>query len=86
MGDYVSCEGLQCPICGGSAFVMHDIADGFEFGWSVGCARARIGDKYHNLYDYDSFRKAKIVLLGLSSKEQAIEVWKKRCSNEKVDS
>lgn len=68
----------NCPICNGKAFVMHDIVDGFEFGWSVGCARAKIGDIYHNLNNYDSFHNAKLVFHNLNSKEQAIEIWEKR--------
>ena len=41
-----------CPICGSKAFVMHDVVDGFEFGWSAGCPRFKLDDGIH---DFDSF-------------------------------
>ena len=71
----------KCPICGGRAYIMHDIVDGFDFGWSVGCARACIGDKHHKLNDYEKFEKARIVFHNLHSKEQAIKIWEERCNN-----
>ena len=46
-----------CPICGAKAFVRHDIVDGFEFGWSVGCPRACIKDGIHGFDDYETFKK-----------------------------
>ena len=36
-----------CPICGSKAFVMHDVVDGFEMGWSAGCPRFRHEDGIH---------------------------------------
>ena len=69
----------NCLLCGGRAFVTHDIFDEYDFGWSIGCARAKIGDKYHNLNDYDSFHNARITFYGLNNKEQAIKIWEKRC-------
>lgn len=74
-----------CPICGAKAFVSHDIVDGFEFGWSVGCPRACIGDGIHGFDDYESFRKARLTMFNLNSKEQAIEKWNKRCEEERED-
>ena len=78
-------EGLQydkrlkpCPLCGAKAFVMHDIVDGFEFGYSVGCPRACIGDKHHKLMDEDTFKAAKLTFFGLASKEEAIRIWNER--------
>lgn len=68
-----------CPICGAKAFVSHDVVDGFEFGWSVGCPRACIADGIHGFDDYDSFHNARLVLFHMNSKEQAIEAWNKRC-------
>jgi hypothetical protein len=38
-----------CPICGAKAFVKHDVVDGFEFGWSVGCPRFCRDDGVHGL-------------------------------------
>ena len=69
-----------CPICGAKAFLQHDIVDGFEFGYSVGCPRAKINDGIHNLNDYESFNKAGIVLLNLSTKDEAINKWLERCN------
>ena len=72
---------LPCPICKAPAFVAHDIVDGFEFGWSVGCARACINDKVHNL-GADDFKKARLVLFGLGNKDLAIKAWNNRCKEE----
>lgn len=74
-----------CPICGSTAFISHDIVDGFGFGWSVGCPRACIADGIHGADDEESFQKLKLVFLGLNSKQQAINVWEDRCKGERKD-
>lgn len=78
-----------CPICGAKAFVSHDVVDGFEFGWSVGCPRACIADGVHGLNDRESFERAMLTMFYLPSKEKAIEAWNKRCrkaaENECID-
>lgn len=71
-----------CPICGRKAFISRDIVDGFDFGWSVGCPVARIGDKYHGLNDTESFHKARLVMHYLNSKQDAIEAWNRRCDDD----
>ena len=65
--------------CGAKAFVSHDVVDGFDFGWSVGCPRACIADGIHGLNDTESFKKARIVMHYIISKEEAIKQWNKRC-------
>lgn len=72
-----------CPICGAKAFVSHDIVDGFEFGWSVGCPRARIKDGIHGFDDYETFQEARLTMFYLPTKEKAIEEWNKRCEEER---
>lgn len=72
----------KCPICGSKAFVMHDIVDGFTFGFSVGCPRAKINDKIHGFNDYESFESAKLVMFHFATKEDAIIAWNKRCEEE----
>lgn len=72
-----------CPICGAKAFVSHDVVDGFDFGWSVGCPRACIEDGIHGFDDYESFQKARLTMFCFNSKEQAIEKWNKRCEEER---
>ena len=67
-----------CPICGRKPFVDHDIVDGFDFGWAVGCPVACIGDKHHRLNDPESFYKAKLVMYYFTSKQEAIKAWNKR--------
>lgn len=67
-----------CPICGAKAFVSRDVVDGFYFGWSVGCPRACIADGIHGYDDYNSFKKARLVMFCFDSKEQAIEAWNSR--------
>ena len=77
-----------CPICGAKAFVQHDIVDGFEFGWSVGCPRACISDGVHGFNDPESFHKARLTMFNFSSKEQAIDTWNERCErgdNHEID-
>lgn len=67
----------SCPLCGSPAFVFHDIVDGFEFGWSVGCPRARIDDPVHKLNEED-FKKARLVMHHFLTKQQAVEAWNSR--------
>lgn len=66
-----------CPLCGAKAFVAHDVVDGFDFGWSVGCPRACINDRVHKL-GAEEFEKAKLVMHYFATKEQAIEAWNRR--------
>ena len=68
-----------CPLCGAKAFISHDIVDGYSFGWSVGCPRACIADEIHGLNDAESFKRARIVMHCIISKEEAIKQWNKRC-------
>ena len=72
-----------CPICGAKAFVSHDIVDGFEFGWSVGCPGACIKDGIHGFNDYETFQEARLTMFYLPTKEKAIEEWNKRCEEER---
>lgn len=69
---------MPCPICGAKAFVSHDVVDGLDFGWSVGCPRACINDNVHRLNE-EEFHKAKLVMFSLPTKQKAIEAWNKRC-------
>ncbi len=68
-----------CPICGARAFLSHDIVDGFDFGYSVGCPVAKIADGIHGLDDYDSFKAAQLKFMGLYSVDQAVTLWQDRC-------
>ena len=70
-----------CPLCGGKAFISHDIIDGYDFGWSVGCSRACINDCIHKLNE-DEFIKARITIHCLASKEEAIKTWNRRVDDE----
>lgn len=76
---------LPCPICGAKAFVSHDIVDGLEFGWSVGCPRACIADGIHGFNDPESFRKARLTMFGFGNKQKAIDAWNKRCQEREVE-
>lgn len=77
-------ELMSCPICGAKAFVSHDVADGFDFGWSVGCPRAGVPDDIHGFNDLESFKKAKLTMFGFSNKQKAIDAWNKRCLESEV--
>ena len=68
---------LPCPICGGSAFCHKDAVQDMDFGYSVGCPRAAIGDKVHHL-SAEELDKARLVLYGFSSRKAAIEAWNRR--------
>lgn len=68
-----------CPICGRKAFLYHDALDGFDFGYSVGCPKAKIADGIHGLNDFGSFHAAQIVIHGLFSADQAVKTWNDRC-------
>ncbi|MBR3353796.1 MAG: hypothetical protein IKG47_00355 [Oscillospiraceae bacterium] len=68
----------RCPICGSKAFLSHDVVDGFDFGYSVGCPRACINDGIHGFNDSESFKNAKLVFHGFLRKEDAINTWNKR--------
>lgn len=61
---------------------MHDVIDGFEFGWSVGCPRYCNNDGIHG---HDENTPEEIRLTGFSfiSKEQAIKAWNDRVENGK---
>ena len=65
-----------CPVCGGAAIVIHmyDTYDRADFGWDAGCARARMGDLTHPNLE-------KVMVCGLPSKKEAIELWNRRADN-----
>ena len=46
----------KCPICGGSAYIMHDVIDGMDFGFSGGCASFYLNDEKHGIDDPDDSR------------------------------
>lgn len=73
-----------CPVCGAKAYVLHDIVDGYDMGWSVGCPRFKISDGIHGCDDYESAQAAKLRFLYLNSKQECIEIWNKRCKHPEV--
>lgn len=77
-------ELMPCPLCGRKAFISHDVVDGFDFGWSVGCPRACIDDPIHKLNE-EEFKKARITMHFLASKEEAIKAWNRRAKNGRYD-
>lgn len=80
--EKVDSKGLMpCPLCGAKAYISKDVADGFYFGWSVGCPKACINDKVHKLGE-EEFMKARLSFHYLNSKEQCIEVWNNRCKEQ----
>ena len=70
---------LPCPICGSAAFVSHDVVEGFNFGWSVGCPRACIDDSVHNLNE-EEFQEARLVMFHFPTKQAAIAAWNRRAN------
>ena len=70
-----------CPKCGAKAFVSHDVVDGFEFGWSVGCPRYCLADGIHGMdYDTPDEEVEKHSYTGFSyvTKDRAVEAWNDR--------
>ena len=67
----------RCPKCGSKAFISKDVADGFYFGWSVGCPRFHHYDGIHGT-DIDTPEKDTYAIHNLNSKEECIEKWKER--------
>ena len=65
-----------CPICGAKAYVMHDVVDGFDFGWSAGCTRFKLNDGIHNMDD-NTPKEERPILLYQLSKADAINHWNK---------
>lgn len=70
-----------CPICGAKAFVSHDVVDGFEFGWSVGCPRFCRNDGIHGFDDdmpEDEFEAKRLTGFNYLTKDKAVEAWNDR--------
>lgn len=55
-----------CPICKSRAYIEKELADGYFFGWSVGCPRFRIKDGIH---------AEKMSFHNCRSREAAIKKW-----------
>ena len=72
-----------CPICGGKAYVMHDVADGFEFGWSAGCARFCICDVIHDMDETTPEADLPRVMY-CNTKTAAIEAWNRKADSIKA--
>ena len=76
----------NCPICGAKAFLSHDVVDGFDFGYSVGCPRYCIGDGIHGVDTFEESDKLDENGLNLTgfmfySKKDAEEWWNRRADN-----
>ena len=75
-----------CPVCGAKAFLSHDVVDGFDFGYSVGCPRYCVGDGIHGV---DTFEQAEELnrngrnLTGFVffTKDAAEKWWNRRADN-----
>lgn len=67
----------KCSECGAKAFLHEDVVDGFWFGWSVGCPKFCLNDGIHG-YDINTPREKRLVELGFTTKEEAVEWWEKR--------
>ena len=71
---------LPCPICGRKAFVMHDVVDGFEFGWSAGCPAFKIDDGIHGISE-DTPAEIRPIIHMMGSEEDAIKAWNFRVNH-----
>lgn len=68
---------LPCPVCGRKAFIMHDVVDGFEFGWSAGCPSFKLDDGIHGISE-DDRDKFKPIVHDMVSRQAAIDAWNLR--------
>ena len=66
-----------CPCCGSKAYISKDVADGFYFGWSVGCPRFRHNDGIHGT-NYDTPEEDLYAIHGLDSRTECVEKWNER--------
>ena len=70
-------EPKPCPICGSKAYIMHDVVDGFDFGWSVGCTRFKLDDGIHGIDETTpEFMHPRVMYC--ISRQSAIESWNKK--------
>lgn len=69
-----------CPVCGAKAFLSHDVVDGFDFGFSIGCPRYCIGDGIHGIETVEENEKRRLAASCFFSKEKAEEWWNRRVS------
>jgi len=70
-----------CPVCGAKAFLSHDIVDGYDFGFSVGCPRYCLSDGIHGVETPEEDAKRGLSKYGFFSKEAAEEWWNRRADN-----
>lgn len=76
---------LKCPVCGSNIFCHKDVADGFYFGWSIGCPRYCNDDGIHG-HDMNTPEEERLTIFMCDSKEDAVNKWKKRMKNLGYDS
>jgi len=60
---------------------MHDVVDGFDFGWSAGCPRYCINDGIHGIDTYEDHEDRGYAVHWCFTKEKAIEAWNRRVDN-----
>ena len=67
-----------CPVCKAKAFLNHDVVDGFDMGYSVGCPRYCIGDGIHGINEEDAYSERHYSMHGFFTKEAAAMWWNRR--------
>jgi len=75
-----------CPICGKKAILDHDVVNGYDFGYSVGCTAFRINDGVHGFVRTeifnnfnDTYNPKMPSFHGCDTKEEAFEKWVNYC-------
>lgn len=58
-----------CPICGRKAYLSHDVVDGADYGYSVGC----------RFFHSDRVRRIIASFHGYYTKEEAFDAWTRFC-------
>lgn len=66
-----------CPICGAKAFLTHDVVDGLDFGYSVGCPRYCNRDGIHG-HDENTPDADRLTIFCCASAQDAASKWAAR--------
>ena len=74
-------EPKPCPFCGAKAFLVNDVVDGFNVGYSVGCPRYYVGDGIHGIEDVDEHYKRGYSSHGFFTKKEATKWWNRRAAD-----
>lgn len=68
----------KCPLCGRKAYLSHDIVDGYDMGYSIGCPGYCLNDGVHGISTFEEDEKRGYAQSGFFRREDAEDWWKNR--------